>query len=365
MRSVVVGAGYAGTIAANRLAKKVTAAEITVINPRPDFVERVRLHEQIAGTGAAATPLTSMLSAGVATRVGTVDKIGDGQVTLGDGASLDFDHLFLAVGSTVAPLPGAVPVGTWEGAQEARAALAELPGGSTVTVIGGGLTGIETAAEIAFGRPDLLVRIVGQTIAASLSAGARKRVRHGLDRLNVEVVEDSVAQIDPGAGEGGGDMVRLRSRRQFTSDLTLWAIIGSVPDLAARSGLEVDADGRAVVDEYLRSVTDPRIFVVGDCAAVPGSRAACATAMPQGAHAADTLARMIQGRKPEPYSMGYAGQALSLGRRDGLLQASRRNDTVRRLYVAGRTAAVSKERICRYARFGARTATYAWLRGSK
>ncbi|WP_067143469.1 NAD(P)/FAD-dependent oxidoreductase [Microtetraspora malaysiensis] len=365
MRVVVVGAGYAGTIAANRLARKVKEAEITVINPRSDFVERVRLHEQIAGTGAAATPLTSMLSEGVAWRMGTVDKIGDDQVILGDGASLGFDYLFLAVGSTVAPLPGTVPVGTWEGAEEARAALAELPGGRAVTVIGGGLTGIETASEIAFGRPDLRVRIVGQTIAASLSAGGQKRVRTGLDRLNVEVVEDSVTQIDPGAGEGGGDMVRLNSRPQFTSDLTLWAIIGSVPDLAARSGLEVDADGRAVVDEHLRSVTDPRIFVVGDCAAVPGSRASCATAMPQGVHAADTLARMIQGREPKPYSMGYIGQAVSLGRRDGLLQVSRRNDTVRRLYFAGRTAAVAKERVCRYARFGARTATYAWLWGSK
>ncbi|MFH8410963.1 NAD(P)/FAD-dependent oxidoreductase [Streptomyces sp. NPDC018019] len=368
MQVLVVGAGYAGTIAANRLAKRVKrvqAAEITVINPRPDFVERVRLHEQVAGTGAAATPLASMLREGVTTRRGTVDKIGDGQVTLDDGASLGFDYLFLAVGSTVAPLPATVPVGTWEGAEEARAALAELSGGQTVTVIGSGLTGIETASEIAFGRPDLRVRIVGRTIAASLSAGARKRVRSGLDRLGVEVVEDAVARIDPGVGAGGADVVHLRARSPFTSDLTLWAVIGSVPDLAARSGLEVDADGRTVVDAYLRSVTDPRIFAVGDCAAVPGSRAACATAMPQGAHAADTLARMIRGREPEPYSMGYVGQALSLGRSDGLLQSSRRNDTVRRLYFAGRAAAVAKERVCRYAKFSTRTAAYAWLRGSK
>ncbi|MER6029898.1 FAD-dependent oxidoreductase [Streptomyces sp. NPDC001851] len=365
MRVVVVGAGYAGTIAANRLAKKVKAAEITVINPRPDFVERVRLHEQIAGTGTARTPLTSMLREGVVTRLDTVDKISDGEVALGDGSRLDFEYLFLAVGSTVVPLPGTVPVGIWEGAERARAALARLSGGSTVTVIGGGLTGIETAAEVAYGRPDLRVRLVGQTIAASLSVGAQKRVHTGLERLNVEIVEGAVAQIVPGAGEGGGDTVCLQSGPRFTSDLTLWAIIGAVPDLAARSGLEVDADGRAVVDEYLRSVNDPRIFVVGDCAAVPGARAACATAMPQGAHAADTLARMIEGRTPQPYSMGYTGQGVSLGRRDGLLQTARRDDSVRRLYFAGRTAAVGKERICRYAKFGARTASYAWLPGPK
>ncbi|MFH8347358.1 NAD(P)/FAD-dependent oxidoreductase [Streptomyces sp. NPDC018045] len=365
MKVLVVGAGYAGTIAANRLAKRVKTADITVINPRPDFVERVRLHERIAGTGTATTPLTSMLRPGIATRTGTVDKIGDGQVTLGDGTGLDFDHLLLAVGSTAVPLPGTVAAGTWEGAEEARAALAGLPGGGAVTVIGGGLTGIETASEIAYGRPDLRVRLVGQTIAASLSAGARERVRTGLDRLRVEVVTDSVTQIDPGAGEGSGDLVRLGSGAGFSSDLTLWAVIGSVPDLAARSGLEVDPDGRAVVDAYLRSVTDPRIFVVGDCAAVPGSRAACATAMPQGAHAADTLARMMRGRELTPYSMGYVGQGLSLGRRDGLLQAGRRDDTVRRFYVAGGAAAVGKERVCRYAKFSVRTATYTWPRGSK
>ncbi|MEU7151910.1 FAD-dependent oxidoreductase [Streptomyces sp. NPDC045470] len=362
MKVLVVGAGYAGTIAANRLAKKVKSAEITVLNPRPDFVERVRLHEQVAGTGAAAVPLASMLGEGITTRVGTVDKIGDGQVALDDGTSLAFDHLFLAVGSTAVPQPGTVAVGTWEGAQKARAALAELPGGAAVTVVGGGLTGIETAAEIAFGRPDLRVRLVGRTIGASLSAGARKRVRTGLERLRAEVVEDTVTRVVPGAGDGGGDMVHLRAGRRFTSDLTLWAVIGSVPDLAARSGLEVDGAGRAVVDGFLRSVTDPRIFVVGDCAAVPGARAACATAMPQGAHAADTLARTVQGRRPKPYAMGYTGQGVSLGRRDGLLQVDRGDGTARRLYFAGRAAAVFKERVCRYAKFGARTAVYTWLR---
>lgn len=63
--------------------------------------------------------------------------------------------------------------------------------------------------------------------------------------------------------------------------------------------------------------------------------------------------------------MGCTGQALSLGRRDGVLQVSRRDDTVRRLYIAGRTAATIKEGLCRGAKYGSRTATYTWLRGRK
>ncbi|GAA2099059.1 FAD-dependent oxidoreductase [Actinomadura alba] len=365
MKVVVVGAGYAGTLAANRLAKKVPEAEITVINPRPDFVERVRLHEQIAGTGKAATPLSEMLRDGIRSRLAAVDKIGDGSVTLDMGETLDFDYLFLAVGSTVSPLPGTVPVGTWEGAENARTALASLPAGSTVSVIGAGPTGIETAAEVAYGRPDLRVRLVGPSFAASFSEGARRRVRAGLERLKVSVLEGAVAEVLRGEGERGADKVRLQSNEQFSSDLALWAIVGSIPDLAARSGLKVDDRGRAIVDRYLRSVSDPRIFVAGDCAAVPGSRPACQTAGPQGAHAADALARMIRGRKLKPYSMGYIGTGLSLGRRDGVIQVARRDDSARRLYIAGRPAAVSKEGVTRGAKYGSRSANVAWLSGPK
>lgn len=359
MKVVVVGAGYAGTIAANRLRKKAADAQITVINPRADFVERVRLHEEIAGSGGAATPLTSMLRDGIETRVGTVDALGQGAVVLEDGTKLDYDYLVIAIGSGVAAMRGTVPVGTWEGAQQARAELQRLDPDSSVTVIGGGLTGIETASEIAGAHSGLKVRLIGETLGPSLPAGGQRRVRKGLNRLGVEVVEGVVAAVEN--TPHGRPTVRMGSGEGFASDLTLWAIVGAVPDLAARNGLAVDADGRAIVDENLRSVDDPNIFVVGDCAAVPGARLSCATATPQGAHAADTLARINDGRSPKRYSMGYNGQAVSLGRKDGLLQMSRRDDTPRRLRLSGRSAAFAKERISRYAKYGSRTANYVWM----
>ncbi|WP_327418073.1 NAD(P)/FAD-dependent oxidoreductase [Streptomyces sp. NBC_01233] len=352
MKVVVVGAGYAGTLAANRIAKKVKTAEITVINPRPDFVERVRLHQQVVGTAAVATPLASMLRDGIAALVGTVDKIGDGSVVLDDGASVGFDYAFLAVGSTVRPMPGTVPVGTWEGAERARAALAALPAGSTVTVIGGGSTGVETAAEVAEARPDLQVRIIGSSVGRDFSHRAFRRVRSGLERLRVSVVDDGVTEVTDGA-------VHLRSGAEFASDLALWAIVSGVPDLAARSGLEVDAEGRALVDPYLRSVGDERIFAVGDCAAVPGARFACALATPQAAHAANTLARLSEGRTPEPYSLRYVARAVTLGRRDAVGQFTRTDDSLRRAYFTGRTAAVVKELASRGGQYGARTGTGA------
>jgi NADPH-dependent 2,4-dienoyl-CoA reductase/sulfur reductase-like enzyme len=54
-RVVVLGAGYAGVMATNRLLSSLTPAEqtrvtVTVVNPRADFVERIRLHQVAAGT---------------------------------------------------------------------------------------------------------------------------------------------------------------------------------------------------------------------------------------------------------------------------------------------------------------------------
>ncbi|MBS4099970.1 NAD(P)/FAD-dependent oxidoreductase [Tsukamurella paurometabola] len=342
MKVVVIGAGYAGTIAANRLVKKADA-EVTVVNPRPGFVERVRLHEHIAGSGSAVTPLTEMLDPRIRLVVGAVDKIGDGTVLLADGTSLSFDRAIYAAGGAPTGPSGTLAVGALETAEEAQRALAALPDGAAVTVVGGGLTGIETAAEVAEARPGLRVRLLSEgEVGASLGSGARARVRRELDRLGVAV--------ERGRFDGADG-----------ADLVLWAVATQVSDLAARSGLAVDDAGRVVVDEFLRSVSDPRIVAVGDGAAVPGARLSCQTALPQGAHGADNLARELAGRPVKAYSMGYTGQNVSIGRKRAVIQAARRDDTPTRIQFGGRTAAVIKEAVCRGAKGAARTARYAWL----
>ncbi|MFH8370543.1 FAD-dependent oxidoreductase [Streptomyces sp. NPDC018031] len=165
--------------------------------------------------------------------------------------------------------------------------------------------------------------------------------------------------VDDGVTEAADGLVRLRPGEALLSDLTLWAIVNAVPDLAARSGLTVDAAGRALVDGYLRSVDDERVFVVGDCAAVPGARFACALATRQAAHAANTLARLTEGRRPEPYALRYLARAVTLGRRDAVGRLTRPDDTLRRVLVPRRTAVVLKELASRGGKYGARTGTGA------
>ncbi|MDT5189593.1 MAG: hypothetical protein QOI28_1844, partial [Mycobacterium sp.] len=57
---VVIGGGYAGTVAANHLRMR-GEVHITLVNPRPRFVERIRLHQLVAGTGDATVDYGTLL----------------------------------------------------------------------------------------------------------------------------------------------------------------------------------------------------------------------------------------------------------------------------------------------------------------
>ena len=63
-RVLVLGAGYAGAVAAGSLARRLRPddARITLVNAVPDFVERVRMHELAVGRTLRPSPLETMFS---------------------------------------------------------------------------------------------------------------------------------------------------------------------------------------------------------------------------------------------------------------------------------------------------------------
>jgi NADH dehydrogenase len=61
---VVIGGGYAGTLAANRLRMR-DDVDITLVNPRPEFVERIRLHQFVARTGDPTIDYGTLLGEGI------------------------------------------------------------------------------------------------------------------------------------------------------------------------------------------------------------------------------------------------------------------------------------------------------------
>src|SRR5262245_28939478 len=100
-RVVVLGGGYAGVMAANRLTRHPDV-EITLVNPRAAFVERIRLHQLIAGNDDAVADYATLLHDKVGLVVDGAARIDAAArtVELTSGATLAYDYLIYAVGST-------------------------------------------------------------------------------------------------------------------------------------------------------------------------------------------------------------------------------------------------------------------------
>ena len=353
---VVVGGGYAGVMAANRLMLRRDDVAVTLVNARPQFVERIRLHQRIAGSDDAVVDYGELLADGVRLEVATVERIDAAgrRLLLAGGGTLAYDYLVYAVGSTSAApqVPGATehayPLASLEEADRLAPALAAAGAGARVTVVGAGPSGIEVASELAEqGRAVTLV--CGDLLGPYLHPNGRRAVAAALARLGVEVVAGPGATVTAVTA----DAVQLADGRDLPSDVTIWTVGFAVPDLAARSGLATDAEGRLRTDETLTSLDDDRIVAAGDAGTPSGLpyRMSCQAAGQLGALAADTVLARVAGTEPAPARVGFVGQCLSLGRGAGLFQLAGRDDVPRGVYLGGRlgarAAARLKELACR------------------
>lgn len=347
---VVIGGGYAGVMAANRVRQRDDVT-VSVINPRQVFVPRLRLHQLVGGTHDAVVDYQEVLSEGVELVVDKathIDATGR-TVTLAGGGSLGYDYLIYAVGSLSGgpQVPGAdefaYPVATLEAAQRLRSVLFDTPVTATVTVAGGGPVGIEVAAELA--EQGRSVRLVcGGVVGPGLHPSARRTARKYLTGLGVEVIEGPDTPVT--AVRSGS--VELGDGRTLASQVTIWAAGFGVPDLADRSGLRTDAAGRLLTDETLTSIDSERIIAAGDAAAPSDLpfRMSAYIAGCLGAHAADTVLARIADERPAPIDLAFQAMCFSFGRGAGIFQLLHKDNTAKRLYFTGFMGRKLKEFSC-------------------
>jgi NADH dehydrogenase FAD-containing subunit len=371
---VVIGGGYAGVIAANHLRLNPDVA-VTLINPRPEFVERIRLHQLVTGSDDAVVDYTDVLNPDVRLLVDTAEQIDPAArtVTLASGGSVGYDYLIYAVGSTGAALtvPGAAefayPLSDLEHGEPLRAALSGTRPGEPVIVVGAGPTGIEMATELAEGGHAVTL-VCGGVLGPYLHERGRKSVARVMRKLNVTVVDGPDTRVTE-VREGS---VWLADGRGLHSAVTIWTAGFGVPDLAARSGLTTDAVGRLLTDETLTSVDNPYIVAAGDASAPSDLplRMSCQAAIPLGAQAANTVLSRIAGTEPAAINQAFTGQCISLGRRAATVQLAHLDDRVMPLYIGGRVAATIKEAVCKgtvsfLAKEARKPGSYFWIKGGK
>ncbi|MFD9004068.1 NAD(P)/FAD-dependent oxidoreductase [Streptomyces sp. NPDC059582] len=365
-RIVVLGAGYAGAVAAGRLAKRLRREDvaITLVNAEPDFVERVRMHQLAVGQNLRSRPFTEMFAdTGVELKLAKVTGVYVDRksvaVTDGNGAEeLEYDTLVYALGSgwNDQGVPGttehAHEIAARPGALRLRERLARLDAGQPVVVVGGGLTGLEFATELAEGRPDLDVALaVRGGLGDWLSPKGRRHLREVLARLGITVHEHAaVTGVE-------ADRVATADGTSIAAAVTVWTTGFAVHPIARATTLEVTDTGRIVVDGSMRSVSHPDVYAVGDAAMAMGSgdkplRMSCASGTPMAWQAADAIAARLTGGKLPNVPLRYFNQCISLGRKEGLIQYVTADDRAVRAALTGRLAAVYKELVCKGAAWG-------------
>jgi NADH dehydrogenase len=354
---VVLGAGYTGLTTA-KLAAKRTGATVTLVNDRDRFVERMRNHQLATGQRLRDLPLRDLLKGtGIGLVVDRVTRIDPQrrQVELARGAEpVGYDLLVYALGShaDLETVPGAaehaVAVAT---AEQARQLRDRVRTAATLAVVGGGLTGIEAVTELAETYPDRTVRLATSgTLGEMLSERGRAHLHRTFDRLGIQVWEHvAVAKV-------AADGLLLDNGEHVGADAVAWTTGFRVPALARAAGLAVDDRGRMLVDPTLRSVSHPEVYGVGDAAAARNQdgqvlRMGCGPGGITAVAAARAIADRLAGRTPRPLRFKDVAWCISLGRRDGLVQFGKADDSP---VLTGRLAALVKESVVRGATYGQR-----------
>ncbi|AQS68531.1 NAD(P)/FAD-dependent oxidoreductase [Streptomyces pactum] len=368
-RIVVLGAGYTGAVAAGRLARRLRRedAAITLVNAEPDFVERVRMHQVAVGQDLRHRSLDEMFAGtGVVLRLARVTGVDVDRRTVAvtgvngpaESGELEYDTLVYALGSSWnhQDVPGTVEhaheISGRPGALRLRERLARLDAGQPVVVVGGGLTGLEAATEIAEARPDLDVALTARGgLGDWLSPKGRRHLRKVFAALGVTAHENAdVTAV-------GADHVTTADGTTVPAAVTVWTTGFAVHPIARATSLDVTGTGQIVVDGTMRSVSHPDVYAIGDAALVAGPggkplRMSCASGTPTAWQAADAIAARLTGGKLPNAPLRYFNQCISLGRREGLIQYVTADDRAVRAALTGRLAAGYKEVVCKAAAWG-------------
>lgn len=361
-RVVIVGAGFAGLTAAQRLAR--LPVQVTLIDRKNHHTFQPLLY-QVATAGLSpgeiAAPIRWILRGhtNIEVLLGEVLEfdIPQKRVVMKD-EQLDYDFLIVASGATHAYFgheewePSAPGLKTIEDALEIRRRvllafeLAErdretsqktpqrnvngpqdVPSPLQFVVIGGGPTGVElagTLAEIArhamnheFRNIDprdskILLIEGGPRVLPAYSEKLSRKAEAQLRRLGVEVrTSQMVTGIEPGAVWVGD--------QKIPSPVILWAAGVAASPLGKKLGVSVDRAGRVEVEADLSIHGHPEVFVIGDLAALKNEAGkllpgVAQVAIQQGNWVGEMISRDLEKQPRRPFHYHDKGSLATIGR---------------------------------------------------
>ena len=347
---VILGSGYAGLMAALRLARGKQARRIALINASDQFLERVRLQESIVTEVKPRIPSISEFLAGTnieffCASVVSLDA-NRRRVRIASDREIVFDEAIYALGSRVdaESVPGvaehAYRLEAAEGPRSPSALRARLRENGDrrirVVTVGGAETAVEVAGEIKTAWPNVEMTMISRSRCGDFKGKrVEAAIRAELARLGVNMIDgETVTEVGPAEIVTGG--------QSFPFDICVWSGGLRSPSIARDAGIATDPRGRIWVDPNLRSVSHAHIIAVGDAAhpiAPTGApyRMSAFAAISTGAYAADTILAGAAKRQLDPFSFSTFGQGIAIGR-GGVGFPSYPDDQQRWFILTGGTA---------------------------
>lgn len=199
-----------------------------------------------------------------------------------------------------------------------------------VSIVGAGATGVELAAELynaadalayygleVFDSRRLEVTLIeaGPRILPALPERLADAAHHELEKLGVRVLTGSpVTHVT-------ADAIAIKDRDPIPADLMVWAAgVRATPIAGPLGTLELTRSGQLLTTATLQSVSDPRVFAIGDCAScTPPGRDRPVPPRAQSAHQMaacvyDNLVRTMAGRPLRDFVYKDHGSLVSLSR---------------------------------------------------
>ncbi len=212
-------------------------------------------------------------AAGVEVLYGSAAFLGphELEVSGGDGTTtLEVENVIIATGSEPIPLKGFEADG--ERVIYPKQALELAPFPRRMTVIGGGITGLEIGTMFAkLGTKVVVVELLEQLIPG-LALDLVREVERSLKRLGVAYhVETKALAVEVGEEGVTLEVETPKERLEVKSDV-LMVSVGRRPRTAGlgleAAGVELDADGFVRVDKRMQTNVDG-VFAIGDVVGVP------------------------------------------------------------------------------------------------
>lgn len=287
MKLVMVGNGMAGVRTLEELLKMAPDLyDITVFGaePHPNY-NRILLSPVLAGEQTLDQIVLNdwswytdhgiTLHAGVkVTEVDRVRRVVTGINAEGQAVTAQYDRLIMATGSNpfILPIPGKDLKGVlaYRDIADTQAMIDAAAQYQHAVVIGGGLLGLEAANGLMKrGMQVSVVHVAPWLMERQLDDVAGKLLQQSLEERGMNFLIGAQTQELVGGDDGRVKSVRFKDGSEVPADLVVMAV-GIRPNTALAEKMRLHVNRGIVVSDTLQTVTDARIYAVGECAAHRG-----------------------------------------------------------------------------------------------